>query len=581
MALAANSEATRDLAQRMDAIAGRVRPWLVGHELANELTAEGRSMTSDEVGVVQALERALDWNKEGDRREFRAWWMDEGTSFDEIGPDWPASWAAVAEAATHPTVVAHLSDLLWTVRHGTAYLHAKRAVDAYLSSADALNEPHDACRALIRAHELASAIRDGERVAAVEEGLCDAAESELTGTDIGVAVTLLDHLCDHRLGDVAATRSVELLERAWRTASRSDHLERLAKLMLRRSDDERERLEVAGRVVDAHRDRSRQEEGFGRLMALREALRVAEELGHPAHDEILHEIETLDSESAFKAVRTEQVVSRHHVADFCGRVVGSDSLEKALTRFAHQLVVTPKLVQHVRENTPVSIRHVVTSVRIGEANSVVTSTETTSADEDPVAAAVERDVLQTVGHQAQVRAFLFLVPALHQTLVSYGPWTIADLRAIIEIGPADDPVVADALARSLDHFHHGRYDEAVHVALPRVERFIRHIARSCGVATTRRPTKRVGGVRGLGEILVDLRTDGDTPILPEPLITAAELTLVDPDSLNLRNEFLHGISDSATPVEAALVLQLGLALALTIGLGTHEPTGMTPTSSTD
>lgn len=73
-------------------------------------------------------------------------------------------------------------------------------------------------------------------------------------------------------------------------------------------------------------------------------------------------------------------------------------------------------------------------------------------------------------------------------------------------------------------------------------------------------------MRGLGEILVDLRGDGTLPILPEPLITATELTLVDPDSLNLRNGYLHGITDPATVGDAALVLQLGLALLLTIRL---------------
>jgi hypothetical protein len=40
--------------------------------------------------------------------------------------------------------------------------------------------------------------------------------------------------------------------------------------------------------------------------------------------------------------------------------------------------------------------------------------------------------------------------------------------------------------------------------------------------------------------------------------------------LNLRNEFLHGISDEARASEAALILQLGLALSLTIRLGPDD-----------
>ncbi|MDP9419440.1 MAG: DUF4209 domain-containing protein [Actinomycetota bacterium] len=574
MALAESSDPLRDLALVVDAIARRVRPWQIGHELAKDLTADGRSMTPDEVAVVQALERTLDWSGEGDGRHFRPWWLDEDTSLEETHDSWPAVWESVAEAGEHPTVVAHLSDLLWIARHGTPHLHAQRAVDAYLASADVLDEWHDRCRSLMRAHELAGAIRDRDRLTVTEARICDATDAALTASELGVALALLDHLLSRRLGDDAATRAAELLERTWRTASRTDHVERLAKLLLRRVEDDSKRLEVNGRVVAVFRDRAEQEEGFGRLIALREALRVAEELGHPSHGEILHEIETLDSESAFTAVRTEQVLSRQHIAAYCVELVGADSLERALARFASQLPITPTSVQRMRDNTLVRLWHVVTNFRIGEANSVVTSTETANADQDPILAAVERDVLQRVGYQAQMTAFLFLVPALHQTLASYEPWTVADVHALLEPGPAD-VVVADALARSLEHFHHRRYDEAVHVALPRVERLIRHIARSCGVATTKRPTKRVGGVRGLGEILFDLRGDGNPPILPEPLLTAAELTLVDPDSLNLRNEFLHGISDEARAAEAALVLQLGLALSLAIRLGPEE-SGVAP-----
>src|SRR5690606_35918760 len=152
----------------------------------------------------------------------------------------------------------------------------------------------------------------------------------------------------------------------------------------------------------------------------------------------------------------------------------------------------------------------------------------------------------------------------HQVLESYEPWDPHDLIEVLEQGAAD-PVVAEAMSRAVRHFHRRRYDEAIHVALPRIERLIRHVARSCGVATTRRPTARVGGNRGLGEILYELRGD-DAPLLPEPFLTSAELLLVHPDSLNLRNEYLHGIQNEARAADAALILQLGLALCLLIRL---------------
>jgi len=86
-------------------------------------------------------------------------------------------------------------------------------------------------------------------------------------------------------------------------------------------------------------------------------------------------------------------------------------------------------------------------------------------------------------------------------------------------------------------------------------------------------TSRCPESSGLGEILDDLRGGSGEPILPEPLLTSAELTLAEPDALNLRNEFLHGISNQARAGEAAMILQIGFALALTIQLGpvTSEP----------
>ena len=518
-------------------------------------------MTPAEVAIVQALERSLGSSDETEG-PFHPWWLDDTTTLGETHEDWPDVWAGVLAHAQHPAVVAHLSDLLWVARHGsTPHLHARRAVDAYLASSPPVQEAHDESRALMRAFDLATAINDAARVGASERRVCEAANAALTHDDLGIAVALLEHVSGRRLTGEGSEAVGRLLERTWDVAARPDVVERVARLLLKRITDSAERAEICTRVVDTYRSAAQASEGFGQLVAMREALRVAEELGHPAHDEILHEIETLDSDSVFTSVPFERVLSRAMVSDFCAAVVGSDSLENALGRFAVQLTITPAALQQIRDNTEVGIRHLVTNVLIGEANSVVTSSETAASDEDHLAVALERDALRTLTIQAGMVSFLFLTPALHQLLEAYEPWTVSDIRSLLERGLAD-VVIADALARSLDHFRNRRYDEAAHVALPRIERFIRLIARDGGIATTKRPTKRVGGIRGLGEILLDLRGDGTRPILPEPLLTAAELTLVDPDALNLRNDLLHGIRDEVRAGDAAMILQLGLALAL-------------------
>lgn len=400
----------QDLARAADAAAIGVRPWQIGHELAKTLTDNDRSMTPDEAALVQGLERTMEWSDSG-RDRFRVWWLDENTSLEGVHHTWPSVWASIADAAQHPSVVAHLSDLLWVVGHGEPHLHARHAIDAYLTSGTVLDEAHDRCGALFRGLDLARTINDPDRISSANAAAVQAVAAALDEGDIGIAIAVLEHLgsSDRRHVDAEAERA-DLLRRTWNGVARPDHVERVAKLLLR-SAGPSERDEITTRVVESFRTKAaKEEQGFGQLIALRDALRVAEELGHPAHGEILHEIETLDSDQMFVPLRSEHVVSRELASDFCAEIVGDDSLERALGRFAIQLSVTPASVQSVRDATNIGLRHVVTNMRIGEANSIVTSSETADAAVDPLTAALERDILQQVGYHAQMTAFLFLAP---------------------------------------------------------------------------------------------------------------------------------------------------------------------------
>ncbi len=566
------------LAAAVDQIAlGSDWLWTVGQEAARAWTTD-RAMTAQEMALVRGLQMAEDQRLDR-QTPFHAWWLDADFGEGDYHPGWPPVWAAILEHITHPVVAAHLSDLLWVSRCGERpYVHARAAIDSYLAPWPAGWQGFERTRGLMRAFDLAHGLNDGALSLATEIRLLDEARMVLDqfdmdrsehredGHGIRAAVRLLEHCGATTLATESEARLDELVRRAWHAAVDPHTVERISKIALPRTMDEAERETIIAGVIDAFRAFVPMDDPFRRLMFLREALRVAEERGHPSHALILHEIETLDMEDAYEVVRAESTFSRSLVSDFCVRVVGADSIEAAMTRFAMQRTLTPDRVAAVRDATQVGIRHLVTSHLIGEANSVVTSTETTNHDLDD---AVDRDVLQQVGHHARITSYALLVPALHQLLESYGPWDIADLQVILQRNAADS-TVANALARGLEHFHNRRYDDAAHVALPRVERLIRHIARSCGVATTKRPTKKVGGIRGLGEILADIRGDGTAPpLLPEPLLTSAELTLVEADSLNLRNDLAHGIKEIVDAADAALILQLGLALALTIGL--REP----------
>jgi hypothetical protein len=83
----------------------------------------------------------------------------------EIDDEWLTSWAEVADRSEMPVVVARLNDLLWERRFGERPdQHARTAIDSYLAMRES-KEPMVAPDALVRALELARALRDGERAA--------------------------------------------------------------------------------------------------------------------------------------------------------------------------------------------------------------------------------------------------------------------------------------------------------------------------------------------------------------------------------------------------------------------------------
>ena len=120
------------------------------------------------------------------------------------------------------------------------------------------------------------------------------------------------------------------------------------------------------------------------------------------------------------------------------------------------------------------------------------------------------------------------------------------------------PPEAHAFGRAFEHFWAGSYDEAILVALPRIETVLRRTARAMGSVVFRPPeADRPGGLKMLGEVLRLL--DGK---VDEGWRQAFWFILADPLGLNLRNEYSHGLRDPGDAVDAALILQLAAHLRL-------------------
>lgn len=558
---------TEELAAVVDVTVDRCeRTWEVGHELAKRWTESDRSMTPAEAAIARLFQFQLDPSGRNSK-PYRNWWLDGAE--DVIEAESVKVWAEVVPHLKRSWAVAHTSDFLWLNRFGNqSYEWAVAASEHYRLAAQDEQDDRLAIRFLFRALGLAGEINHVEQRTESERAVIDRLEAIARGDDRATAVSAAVRLRSEDLGAPTALRLKRLLESLWTVVESGPEREKVGKALVSYTDDAEIRLSIAEGIIEAFRSDAADRKDMGKLLSLREAARVAEEMGHPSHSAILHEIETLDSEDIFQRIGVEHAMSRSDVSDFCSAIVGTDSLQNALLRFVATSPLTPEAVESIRASTEVGIRHTIQRQQIGEANSVVTTSE---GDDNSIEAAVDRDVRQTAGFNGQVTSFFFLSPALHQALETYHPWPDEEVTSWIE-GDTSDGVVSSALVRSLNHFRERRYDEAVHILVPRVERQIRMLARACGVATTKRPTARVGGIRGLGEIVADLRAGrgASGPLLPEPLITSVELLLVDPESLNMRNEVAHGISGLGDQWQATLLIQLCLAIALAIQLGDPE-----------
>ena len=133
---------------------------------------------------------------------------------------------------------------------------------------------------------------------------------------------------------------------------------------------------------------------------------------------------------------------------------------------------------------------------------------------------------------------------------------------------------AEVFARALEHFWAGRFDESIHIALPRVEGVLRRVLVALGGVSYKEPPRgQFGGDKTLGVVLDNL-----SQFLPEAFLHPFRFLLTDRAGLNLRNNYLHGLvaytpDDQALQQDAALILWIAARLRLPIQTSADSPAG--------
>ncbi|MFZ4240380.1 hypothetical protein ACOZGD_35110 [Streptomyces murinus] len=116
---------------------------------------------------------------------------------------------------------------------------------------------------------------------------------------------------------------------------------------------------------------------------------------------------------------------------------------------------------------------------------------------------------------------------------------------------------ASTLARAFRYYWLQEFDAAACVALPQLEQILRQLLRPQVPVISVARGQSPGGVDLMGTLLQSMPKAG----YPADWSKALELLLVDPDrGMNLRNDILHGLTDTPPRHHVALILQAALYL---------------------
>ena len=476
-------------------------------------------------------------------------------------------WQKLSSLVGSPAAAARISDLLWVTRHGSEpYEHARAAAVRYIAAAKSAEcDGLSVAQSLDRAMELSREINAPELAGDAIEWATDYLRAELrheeAGRRPGIFMRLLRLLVRLDAGDRPSDLD-ELIGAAHGLLEENPTVrEGLYQLEEEVAHGEPER--VAGvqraRAEMLLRHALQQEGGLARQHWLSRALDVANNKPGASgmRDVILRHIQEIDPDSYdFVSIPTEMEIPTEQIEAIVEAIVGVDGVAPALDRLATALGSPTGDPVEIEQAVDEAAQQFVFTRLVGR---VVLDDEGRpilylDTDEDKRRAdVVDREKLNILFDTGVTQA------ALDRIRDRYSAST-DEIRNFFLCGYINAEE-ADAFARALEHYWSGRFDESLHVALPRIEAVLRRILAEAGRVVYREPRgSSPGGVRTLGRILKDLRPYfGDDH---EGWWRSLRTTLTDPLGLNLRNRHLHGLAGPATKHEAAAVLKIAAFLRL-------------------
>lgn len=466
------------------------------------------------------------------------------------------AWVELSARVPDPIVVSRIADLLW-VRRASARPHerARAAIDAYLKLQAEPWQPMYKCEALTRALELTIRLKDAALRNQIGERCLAASRDALARHPYpGPLMMLLRALVNCRVSQERPDVEEVIREAETKYARNPDIFEKLKDLEVAVQGRTPERLREAQREkAAAWKAYALRATGIGRLSFLERALERAREGGLTSEcDELLRLIQGMSTEDLgltrfeFSVEVPAEIVRAldEHV------LAGGDSWQTQLDRFG--LLGPPsgdpagnlEIVKRIRAEAPLSAT--INRGIIGTHNAQLRHSET---EEDRL----EFDLIETEVRNITFSAVVFPV-ALHR-IFSGREASLDDLTAYFTT-PVIKADLAERFGKALLLFLRHEYDEALHVAMPRVEATFRELVRQSGGVVIREPNgPRPGGVVGLGDMLQEVKGKID-----EGWRRYFRALLSEPLGLNLRNNVAHGLLVKGDAGSAAMVLHVACHL---------------------
>ena len=470
----------------------------------------------------------------------------------DLDRDVLAMWERLVELVESPIVGARLHDLLWVTRFGNSpHEHARAAIDRYIAAAElARCDGLEPFSFLDRALDLSREINDpqvAERVGpiAAEELVAEYGRHEADPRP-GVVIRLLTLLVD--LPEASHPSDLRArLDQAHVLFTGGYPDNRVALFQLQEKLAKRDPKEVA-RLQRAIVEiwiwwAEQQERALVRQDALSRALALANntEAAADMRDDIRRRLEEIDPDDLHtSSIEATIDVPTEEIEKFIGYIVGHDGIGPALERFGKWWPPTGD-----PEATAAAAEEQMQRFTLLSLIPVVVS----NAEGHPIQR-IETPEEKRKWFRAKHEMWMGRTNAIvaHMVLKRIGEVYAPDqedLRALFQTDFISSHQ-AEVFTRAYEHHWADRFDEAAHIALPRVEAVLRQIlVASGGVAYKEPRAGRPGGVKPLGEVLQDL-----SQFLPDQWLHTLRTLLTDRLTLNLRNDYLHGLVTHAPDAQA-------------------------------